>query len=180
MQCESNAEYSYFLWLINKVHANRYLRRYENAFRHLHEMDYVWTHMLDEDRAKKGVYLRLEFEAESSGLIRSADYSVPCSMLELMISLAIDCDERLMWNSDDGDRSDRWFWNMFCNLGLQSMHGNKYDPGYLEDRVLKFIVYDYPPNGDGSLFWTDRDDIDMREQELWYQMMYWLSAAYDI
>lgn len=179
MRCESHAEYSYFLWLIGKAHAYQYLPKYENAFRRLHELDYIWTMELDEDRAIKGCDLRQWFD-EEVGSLSDYDYCRPCSMLELMVSLAIDCDERLMWNSYDGNRTDVWFWNMFCNLGLIGMRGKGYDQLTVDTAVLRFLNKDYPPNGEGGLFYTNRDDVDMRELELWYQLMYWISAVNDI
>lgn len=180
MRCESKAEYSYFVWLIGKAHAYQHISKYENAFRRLHELDYIWTMELDEDRAIKGCDLRAWFKDDVGDILSDYDYAYPCSMLELMVSLAIDCDERLMWNSYDGNRTDVWFWSMFCNLGLIGMHGNRYDQRTVDMAAVRFMNRDYPPNGEGGLFYTTRDDVDMRDLELWYQLMYWVSNEKDI
>lgn len=177
MRCETAAEYSYFTWLIGKARAYQMLRRYENTLRQLHETDYVWTLPFDEDRARKGVYLRTEFERETGMTPHDGDIDSPCSMLELMVALAVDCDERLMWNADDFDRTYTWFYGMFCNLGLTIFAGSHYDRDAVAQVIFRFLTGQYDEHGYyGGMFFTDRDDVDIRQIDLWYQLMLWIDC----
>lgn len=44
-----------------------------------------------------------------------------CSVLEVMIALALRMEEETMASSEFGDRTNQWFWYMIVSLGLSGM-----------------------------------------------------------
>lgn len=42
----------------------------------------------------------------------------PCSVLEMIIALAIRLEEHIMDDPDIGNRTGQWFWDMIVSLGL--------------------------------------------------------------
>ena len=67
---------------------------------------------------------------------------------------------------------------MFDNLGLKEMTNGKVDAnnGYILDIIDRFLYREYEKDGTGGLFRTSNPDKDMREEEIWYQMMEYLKS----
>ena len=97
-----------------------------------------------------------------------------CSVLEMLIALAIRCEETIMDNPAVGDRTGQWFWGMITNLGLGSMIDYNYNREYVEDVVARFIDNDYEPNGRGGLFTIKNCNCDLRDVEIWKQLCWYL------
>ena len=74
-----------------------------------------------------------------------------------------------MSNFEIGDRTAIWFWDMIDSLGVLS--GDKTVEAVLE----KFLNRQYKKNGEGGLFTVKRSTIDMRTEEIWYQVCWYLS-----
>lgn len=174
----------YFDWLLHFVCDSRYLKytSYQKLMHHLHEVTYEYTISLDGDRAEDGVDLRYRFAYEKGyGGPMIATYldNHPCSMLEMMIALAIRCEEHIMEDPDEGDRTGLWFWNMIVSLGLGGMTDSQYNPEQV-DRVLeRFFQRKYKRNGEGSLFTVEHTYRDMRDLTIWYQMCSYLNESYN-
>lgn len=167
----------YFDWIYQLVVDERYSKPYRKLFSRLHDTEFTYIIPMDGNRAEDGVELRYRFGREqgySDPLIASYLDDRPCSILEMMIALAIRCEEHLMDNPDVGDRTGQWFWDMIVSLGLGSMDDSQYDR-YFVDKILdRFLDRDYEPNGEGGLFVVNNGH-DMRMTEIWYQMNYYLS-----
>jgi hypothetical protein len=100
----------------------------------------------------------------------------PCSVLEMMIALAIRCEENIMDDPLIGDRTRQWFWSMISSLGLSGMTDTRFDNKSV-DRVLEtFLDRDYKPNGEGGLFTIKRCEKDLRKVEIWYQLLWYLDT----
>ena len=98
----------------------------------------------------------------------------PCSVLEMMIALAIRCEENIMDDPNIGDRTSQWFWGMVVNLGLGSMVDCRFDKQFVDETIRIFLNRKYAPNGNGGLF-TIRDcDKDLRKVEIWHQLCWYL------
>ena len=98
----------------------------------------------------------------------------PCSVLEMMIALAIRCEEHIMDDPDVGNRTGQWFWNMIMNLGLGSMTDDQFDKRYAEQVIERFLNREYEQDGEGGLFTVKHCKHDLRTVEIWYQMCWYL------
>ena len=168
----------YFDWMCSLVEKPRSSRNYDILLNHLHGVDFDYILPLDGDRAEHGIELRYRFGRERGyhdAMIASYLDDRPCSILEMMVALAVRCEERIMWDPDIGDRTNLWFWDMIKSLGLTSMDDENYDMEYVEDVIFKFLNRTYKPNGKGGLFTVKNAGCDLRNVEIWYQMCRYLN-----
>lgn len=168
----------YFDWMYDKVaDRNDSTTTYNQLLMYLHTIDFVWTIPMDENRAYDGIDLRDRFATDCGIEAHEIDTYMPypCSMLEMMIALAIRCEEHIMGDDMIGDRTSYWFWGMIISLGLDGMSDGHFDKNYVDHVRDIFFSRNYKPNGDGGLFRIPNCKYDMRETEIWYQMMYYLS-----
>lgn len=174
----------YFDWLYDIVCGEKFSKQYSyrKLLRHLDSIDFIWLLPLDENRAEKGMSLRrrfiLEQGYETNDEYDSMMYELdrPCSVLEMMIALALDCEEHIMDDPLYGDRTAQWFWDMIINLGLGSMFDKKYDPDYIDEVIEIFLYRDYEPDGTGGLFTIKDYDRDLRDVEIWTQLSWYLGT----
>jgi hypothetical protein len=99
----------------------------------------------------------------------------PCSVLEMMLALAIHCEENIMDDPCKGDRTGQWFWNMIVNLGLSGMNDARYDRKLVDDAINTFLDRKYAPDGKGGLFTVRNCDQDLRKAEIWHQLCWYLN-----
>ena len=59
---------------------------------------------------------------------------------------------------------------MVHSLGLSDMTNDIWDEKYVDQVIERFLERKYKRNGDGGLFIVRRKDIDMRKEEIWYQL----------
>lgn len=178
---DENIENEYFEWLYGIV-CKSSKKSYKRLIDYLHQVDFTYTVLLDENRERDGIDLRYRFGYEK-------DYSIntifellggyPCSILEMMIALAIRCEENIMDDPDVGDRTGQWFWCMVESLGLDEMTDSRFDRDYVDDVVSIFLSRDYGRNGEGGLFTVNHARGDMRKIEIWYQMCWYLDELLD-
>lgn len=177
IQLEANEEY--FEWLYNLVCKDKFSKHisYERLLRYLHDTEFIYSIPKDENRAEDGISLRYRFVTEWVLDYDMLDYlDGPCSVLEMMIALAIRCEENIMDNPKIGDRTSQWFWGMITNLGLGSMMDDNFDEGFVDDTVTRFLNRDYDPDGKGGLFTVKYCDYDLRDVEIWYQLCWYLDS----
>lgn len=142
-----------------------------------------FTYMLpmDGNRYEDGIALRYRFGRgiglSDAEIANDLDY-LPCSVLEMMIALAIRCEEDYMSDPSYGDRSYVWFNDMLSNLDLYWMTDEHFRQPYVVDRVYRFLNRKYDQNGKGGLFVVDRPGVDMRREEIWKQAMWHLATYY--
>lgn len=166
----------YFKWLSDLVCKRRYSREisFDKLLRYLHDTEFRYSIPKDENRAEDGIALRYRF-AHSFGL-RNADVQAhlnePCSVLEMMIALSIRCEEDIMDNPMFGDRIGQWFWSMITNLGLGSMMDYNFDEYFVRDTVERFLDREYAYNGEGGLFTVRDCNHDLRDVEIWIQLLW--------
>ena len=80
-----------------------------------------------------------------------------------------------MADSELGDRTGQWFWNMIVSLGLGSMMDSRYDEEYVDSVIYRFLNREYERNGKGGLFTIEHCPRDLRGVEIWYQMSWYLN-----
>ena len=109
---ENELRKEYFEWLYYLVCDKRFSEQnsYRKLFEHLHNTEFVYFVSMDGNRAQDGIDLRYRFGC-SIGYKDISEYlDGPCSVLEMMIALAIRCEEKIMDDPAYGDRTGQWFW----------------------------------------------------------------------
>lgn len=169
----------YFEWMFELVCEGRYARNisYRELLSYLHSTKFTYRIMSDSDRAHDGVNLRHRFAL----LNDNYEYVMncldgPCSILEMLVALAIRCEETIMDDPQVGNRTGQWFWKMIVNLGLGSMMDDRYDEVYVSEVVDSFLNRRYEPDGRGGLFTIRNCDYDLRGVAIWDQMMWYLDT----
>ena len=79
---------------------------------YLFNRDYIPACEMDVCRATDGINLRYRFASENDipyGKIDAVFQGVPCSMLEMMVALAIRIEEHIMEDRSMGNRVGQWF-----------------------------------------------------------------------
>lgn len=169
----------YFKWLTNLVCEGRYSNKvsYNKLLRFLHDTDFRYSIMKDENRAEDGLGLRYSFGLEYAGVDAANMYlDQPCSVLEMMIALARRCEMDIMDDATIGNRMAQWFWGMVVNLGLGSMTDEFFDIKEAEYIVYRFLSREYESDGRGGLFTVRDCEYDMRDIEIWHQLCYFLDT----
>lgn len=169
----------YFVWLYDLVCGTRFAKSisYRKLLMHLHDTEFRWSIPKDQNRAADGKDLRYRFAYDYSSPAAVETYlDGPCSVLEMMVALAIRCEEHIMDDPQIGDRTGQWFWGMMVNLGLGSMFDSMYDRKYVDEVLQRFLDRNYEPNGRGGLFTIRNCEYDMRDVEIWYQLNFYLNS----
>lgn len=165
----------YFDWLCE--HAGVRAHKYKELLTYLHERDFVYSIPLDGNRAADGIDLRYSFGREKridDPVIASYLDDRPCSVLEMMVALAVRCEVHIMYNPEYGNRTSKWFWEMVKNLGLAKMTDGRFYSKQAKRIVDRFLNREYEPDGTGGLFTVGFDHGDMRSTEIWYQLEWYL------
>lgn len=181
---EQELNEKYFDWLYQLVASNKFFGNtsYYKLFTHLHNVDFYWELPMDGNRADDGINMRYIFSLENdldNRMVASYLDNKPCSVLEMLIGLAWRIENQIMLDEAYGDRTFCWFWGMVCNLGLGQMTDDRYDEGFVEDAIQKFMHHEYAPDGEGGLFLIEGLDVDLRGVEIWDQMNWYLNEILD-
>lgn len=179
MSYQKGVKEEYFEWLYEYVckgrtHANV---SYKKLFDILHQIEFEFIIPNDVNRARDGVDLRYRFasylhENDIDYILEVLDG--PCSVLEMIVALAIRCEETIMDDTRYGDRTGQWFWNMMANLGIGLMTDDIFDIGIVEDKIDIFLNRNYEPDGKGGLFYIKGCEDDLRDMEIWTQLCWYL------
>lgn len=178
---QNEIEDEYFEWLCSLVTKQRFAKgvSYRSLLLHLHSAPFIYIMPMDRNRSEDGFDLRRRFSVDQGfepEYLSSYLDCEHCSVLEMMIALAIRCEETIMLDGAYGDRTGQWFWNMVTSLGLGSMTDDIYDYDYVEDAIKNFIYRKYKPDGRGGLFTVRGCDEDLREVEIWIQLLWYLDS----
>lgn len=172
----------YFDWLYDYVCKGRAHNNisYKKIFTLLHDTEFTFSLPKDFNRAKDGVDLRYRFaifkedECDPHHVLDVLDG--PCSVLEMMIALAVRCEETIMDDTRYGDRTGQWFWNMMYNLGIDYMFDDIYDENVAIEIIDTFLDRRYEPDGKGGLFYIRGCREDLRDVEIWSQLCWYLDG----
>lgn len=176
----SKVKRDYFEWMYQLVCEGRFSE--DNPYRmllsYLHYRPFKYRLRSDSDRANDGVMLRRRFALTTDDYHYIMDVlsSDSVSVLEVLVALAIRCEETIMSDPKFGDRTGQWFWKMIVNLGLGSMSDNMYDEEYVDNVITCFLNRKYEPNGRGGLFVIRNCNRDLRSIDIWTQMMWYLDT----
>lgn len=169
-------ERQYYIWLTNWIPGWR--TTHSLLMRKLYETAFRVTLMMDENRVGDGLALRTRFIYETG--MSSIERDVlkvrrPCSILEVMIALALRFEEEYMTGYEDEDPVGKWFAPMLDSLGLTIDSDGVFEKDLQRVNLVLMIFLDraYAPDGRGGLFYISGATEDMREIEIWRQMMMW-------
>ena len=167
----------YFDYLCELVDTVRFARQnsYRKMLKQLHNIEFTWFVPNDDNRADDGIQLRRRFALHRNDMTVQRYLNGPCSVFEMMVSLALRCEE---WMDDTqyGDRTGQWFWGMINNLGLSPMRDSNFDKNYVNDVIARLLNREYEPDGKGGLFTVKHCNHDLRTVEIWCQLSWYLNS----
>ena len=173
---EDQIKNDYFNWLYNYVCKGRINNSisYKKLFMLLHDIEFTFYIYNDLERARDGVDLRYRFAMliDDESILDILDE--PCSVLEMILALAIRCETTIMDDTRYGDRTSQWFWNMLTNLGIGYMTDDRFDGKVAAEKIYDFLEKRYEPNGKGGLFYIRDCKEDLRDVEIWTQLCWYL------
>lgn len=164
----------YFEWLVDLVKADAY---YISLIKTLYKIPYhAPIEGLNHNRRLAGIRLRDRFKVDTRR--RYPLPSKPCSFLEMMIALAIEMDDKILYEHRFGDRYLDWFWYMVDNAGWSKFTDGDWTPEMereIRDTCKRIMDLKFEPNGEGSLFPVyNHPETDMRDVDLWRQAFFWI------
>ena len=167
---------SYFDWLSSFAK----LPDHVLLLRKLYLTDFSWLIPFDENRACDGIQLRYRFGRECGipdPVICAELDNRPCSVLELIVALAIRIEGQIMGDESIGDRTASWIFAMITNLGLIGYNNHVFDEREVDRILYIFLNRQYSRTGRGGLFEIPNLDPsrDMRNEEIWCQMCWYLN-----
>lgn len=180
--CELNNKY--FNWMCKLVGCNHRKKElsYKRLLTYLYRTEFVPLVKQDINRAIDGRDLRYRFGSEYGLLVNNIEIcldSKECSILEMMVALAVRCEVHIMGDDKFGNRTGKWFGDMIYSLGLSTFTDFNYDDCRVIQIVDDFINRNYSFNGEGGLFTVNNPRQDMRNTEIWYQMCWYLNEIID-
>lgn len=175
--------YDYFHWLCEIININHNEDSYWLLAKALHGKEYYWTVPNDDNRGMDGLHLREKYLDENPCDFEFANLTIegPCSMLEMLIALAMRADD-IMAKPGRRNQTSRWFWEIMDNLGLKKYTDADFVDlyGTLNVNLILEVVLErsYKRNGQGGLFPLKNTKKDQKKVEIWYQMCTYLLENY--
>lgn len=164
----------YFDWLYFMVVPNPGKNQYRKLLTTLHSIEFRYFVDYDENRASDGENLRWYY-VDDGGNDEILRWKEPCTVLEMIISLAMHMDN-IVGDTDGELDIVHWFWMMMYNLDLDWMFDDRFDKSYLNGRVKMFLDRTYQPDGEGNIIYISGCDTDLRDVEIWWQMCWYLDS----
>ena len=167
-------------WMMKTIEIDRPpYHLYESVIWILYSQEFYWSFPLDENEIGHAQDMRCNYGFKE---LRN----LPVTVLEVMISLAIRAEIKIMQGRIHDNRTALWFWSMFHNLGLDKFRDsvvneeNDFPGRYeeIEEIICNFLDRAYDHDGNGGMFPVKDCRWDMRQKSLYLQMNIWLSANY--
>ena len=181
--CLTKAKLSkeYFGWMVDIIRdGNRNTDEYQYLLSYLYSKPFYYTLPMDMNRENDGIGLRYKFGRVKNypdAIIATELDDTDCSVLEVMIALAIRCEDQFAYDPEYGDRTGVWFWEMIESLGLMDEMDANFDIDYVQRVIDRFLSRNYQKNGKGGLFTIHDLNRDMRKTDIWYQMCAYLNEV---
>ena len=174
----------YFEWMYKLACDRQYTNgeSYHKLCHALDEREFVYSIPMDANCFDHGIEFRYRFGYEkhiSDSEIASELDIRPCSLFEMMVSLAFRCEEHIMSNPELGDRTSLWFMDMLHSIGIDHLTDSNFSQREFDMAIDILLDREYEPNGKGGLFTISDPRRDMRTADFWYQAMWYLSEVLD-
>ena len=134
------------------------------------DVEFVWRHPMDENRAIDGLELRQDFEYETGEFLDKSSGLMPnCTFFEMLAALSIRCENQLMRNLSVGDRTSKWFFEFLDNLEL------------LDERLREDDIKDIAEgfmDGDIDMFPLKNKGIKQKNEQIWKQLSAYINENY--
>lgn len=169
----------YFEWLCNvvRIQIDNSPVSYRTLMLELYNTAFFYSVPRDSNREADGIDLRYRFATENRYDYHFVEgHFNGCSVLEMMVALALRCDETIMDDPVRGSRTGHWFWCMIKSLGLHNMTNRNFDAEEYQRIIINFLNRDYDYDGKGGLFYIPGSQCDMRQSEIWNQLCWWLNT----
>ena len=178
-------EKGYFEWLYDLVCNDGYVKEldYDELLFHLYQINFVFLMDRDENRFYDGISLRYYYGNEVSADQKQIEKVLddrPCSVLEMLVALALRIENELMSDPEYGNRAWKWFWKMMTNLNLGGMTNDKFDEEYVDRVIERMLARKYEANGRGGLFTIANCKEDLRDVEIWAQMNWYINSMSEV
>ena len=137
----------------------------------LAEVEFIWRHPMDENRANDGLELRDDYEYETGEYLDKGSGLMPqCTFFEMVAALAIRCENQIMRNLSLGDRTSKWFFEFLDNLDLLGC----------DERDVEKIVRTCEAFMDGKkdMFPLKKRGIKQSNEQIWKQLTAYLNENY--
>lgn len=171
----------YFNWMCQLIRDGEHdVQSYRIMLSELNDVDFEYSLPMDANREADGIDLRYQFGREhhiEARVIATALDITPCSVMEVLVALAVRCEEHIMSDPEYGDRTGVWFWSMMKNLGLDELVNSQYDAQEFYYIIDRFLDRKYTYDGRGGLFYIPNPREDLRDVDIWYQMMWYLTTS---
>lgn len=173
MTIDNELKQQYSEWLRYK--AMPYAHSYGNLLQALIDTDFRPSMDRDTNRSADGIYLRTLFAIECNYSVNDVNAIIDdnCSLMEMMLALAIRMEDSIMSDPEIGDRTSHWFASMLYSLNVMQPDEN-FDINWFRQCIYEFNTRQYQPNGFGGLFTIRDPHKDMRTMEIWAQMNQYL------
>ena len=163
------SENAYLRRLVNRVCPPN--SNFSKLFTQMNNTPFLVLNEYDNSRVSDGLLLR-----DQLGCV---DCGRPCSILEMLVALAIRIEDQITVNDRYGDRAGQWFWEMIVNMGVGGMTNDNYDEGLVTEVLLRFNNRQYNYDGsNGGIFVIPDPPNDLRNTDIWYQANWYLSRLY--
>jgi len=150
----------------------------------LYSIEFVYTLDLDSNRVSNVIDMQYEFAEENDFEMEDDHY---ISVFEVLAVMSIRMEEDIMCNYEE-DRTSEWFWDMMDNLELDAYSDELWNRHNInEDDIIsdirnivgRWMDREYNPDGSNGgcvVLMNPRDDL--REVDLWYQLMWWCAEKH--
>lgn len=168
----------YFDWLCSIIYDGDH-SNYNELLAALYTTEFANSNWIGNDinRFMDGLSLRYEyFENNPDEFITT---NTECSLLEMMVALSIRIEDAIMKDLSKGCRIPVWFWTMIRNLTLDIFNDDHFIVSEYLNIVTILLDRKYESNGVGGLFRIQNPKTDMRNVEIWYQAMWYLTEVYE-
>lgn len=172
-----NENDAYFIWLCGRVKGEYYSSLLDLLYSIPFE---VKLNDLDFNRLNNGMKLREEFQKEVK---IAATPSKKCTFFEMLLGLAIEMDDKILYEGRFGDRYLDWFWHMIDNMGFSLATDGNWNYSWAKEvkKTCNNIMNGrYEPNGEGGLFPVyNHPEADLRKVDIWRQAFWWIDENLD-